>query len=449
MWLELNNVYRNLSVWDCGFSVRTRNVLLRNKINNVYELIVQYNEDDGITNLRGAGTFVEEEIEEFFSAKLNSHLFDISVEDSFSNDNADEYEGDKDTKKAIIRDFDLTAISDLRENFYFSTNLLCEWFGISRQWVYQKLESAKSRDKWSGKPLTNKDMEGLNCLISQKSFFEKIEEEKYYLFNNKKDNCVFICVSDEEIKCFYLQDLPETLQDRIRKGNFDIYDRDEMKYAPMGAVVYILKEPYFKPNDTYRYRILAQRRGMTLDEYAIFLSGVPYYGGKSIADDQIISFFKDNLVNGKVHISSDPGNQWIRSYAYRNGYTMKAFVEFFGYEMDVVGSLDTSAMTEIINKSRAPELKKNQLPQGIYIVGQDIPAGIYDFHLVWGHGEIDLYKAKENIPDNLKFAEDLGFQHEYETTDCIHVVCVEGDYLHINGNLIVDIAKSKTIDLDL
>jgi hypothetical protein len=128
---------------------------------------------------------------------------------------------------------------------------------------------------------------------------------------------------------------------------------------------------------------------------------------------------------------------------------MKAFVEFFGYEMDVVGSLDTSAMTEIINKSRAPELKKNQLPQGIYIIGQDIPAGIYDFHLVWGHGEIDLYKAKENIPDNLKFAEDLGFQHEYETTDCIHVVCVEGDYLHINGNLIVDIAKSKTIDLDL
>jgi hypothetical protein len=107
--------------------------------------------------------------------------------------------------------------------------------------------------------------------------------------------------------------------------------------------------------------------------------------------------------------------------------------------------------TDTDNKkgSRAPELRKNQLPNGIFVIGRDVPPGAYDFHLVWGHGSISLYKDKETILGNLKFTEYLGFQYDYEKVDCIHVVCENGDYLHLDGNLIVDIAKSKEIELDL
>ena len=98
---------------------------------------------------------------------------------------------------------------------------------------------------------------------------------------------------------------------------------------------------------------------------------------------------------------------------------------------------------------KAPELKKNQLPQGVYRIGQDIPAGTYDFHLVWGNGRIDVYTAEETILGNLSFGEWVGDTQEYEKPDCINVKCDEGWFLHITGNVVVEIAKAKKIEIDL
>ena len=98
---------------------------------------------------------------------------------------------------------------------------------------------------------------------------------------------------------------------------------------------------------------------------------------------------------------------------------------------------------------RAPELQKNQLPQGVYRAGRDIPAGVFDFHHVWGNGSIHVYKAEETILSNLTFIENVGDTHEYEKMDCIHVVCENGWYVHIDGNLIVSISRSKNIKIDL
>ena len=114
---------------------------------------------------------------------------------------------------------------------------------------------------------------------------------------------------------------------------------------------------------------------------------------------------------------------------------------------------ETSEHTESTKKSnvlnKAPELQKNQLPQGIYEVGKDIPAGIFDFHHIWGNGSIDVYCSKETILGNLKFSEHIGNTYEYEKLDCVNVNCEEGWFLHISGNLIVSISKSKKIEIDL
>lgn len=104
---------------------------------------------------------------------------------------------------------------------------------------------------------------------------------------------------------------------------------------------------------------------------------------------------------------------------------------------------------QLSKDKKAPELQKNQLPQGVYKVGRDIPVGVFDFHHVWGNGRIHVYKAEETILRNLTFGAYIGDTYEYEKMDCINVICENGWYVHISGNLIVSISRSKDIELDL
>ena len=41
-------------------------------------------------------------------------------------------------------------------------------------------------------------------------------------------------------------------------------------------------------------------------KYAVFISGYPYLDQRSVTDEQIVAFMKENMVDGKVYISSDP-----------------------------------------------------------------------------------------------------------------------------------------------
>lgn len=106
--------------------------------------------------------------------------------------------------------------------------------------------------------------------------------------------------------------------------------------------------------------------------------------------------------------------------------------------------------TEPPKKSkRAPVLQKNQLPQGVYEVGKDIPAGKYDFHHVWGYGRLEVFNSKDTLLENRKFSSYIGDRYDYESIDCINVNCEEGYYVHITDNLIVSIVKSKKVEIDL
>lgn len=116
-------------------------------------------------------------------------------------------------------------------------------------------------------------------------------------------------------------------------------------------------------------------------------------------------------------------------------------------DSETIVPLETNTVSKRYNT--APELQKNQLPQGIYKVGREIPAGVFDFHHVWGNGRIDVYKAEETILGNLTFGDFVGDTNEYEKADCVNVVCEDGWYVHITGNLIVSISRSKEIELDL
>jgi hypothetical protein len=96
------------------------------------------------------------------------------------------------------------------------------------------------------------------------------------------------------------------------------------------------------------------------------------------------------------------------------------------------------------------KLGKNQLPQGRYIIGKDLPEGTFDFTWVWGEGYLSLYKINENttLGNNL-YLENVGIAHEYQCRQCLHLQCAAGNMLIIGGNLVVEISRSPRLDIDL
>jgi len=95
-------------------------------------------------------------------------------------------------------------------------------------------------------------------------------------------------------------------------------------------------------------------------------------------------------------------------------------------------------------------LGKNQLPNGEYLIGRDIPAGTYDFTWVFGSGDIMKFKNDQDTTlGAVTCFQHVGIKSEYECRQCLNVDCKDGELLKINGNVIVGIARSKKVDLDL
>ena len=93
---------------------------------------------------------------------------------------------------------------------------------------------------------------------------------KYYFLNNMENECAYLIVSEEDIKCFFLADLPEALQDRLRMQKLHIFSEAECAAMDsLGKTVFILKKQHFMPNDSNVFRNLANARGLSSDEYSI------------------------------------------------------------------------------------------------------------------------------------------------------------------------------------
>ena len=95
------------------------------------------------------------------------------------------------------------------------------------------------------------------------------------------------------------------------------------------------------------------------------------------------------------------------------------------------------------------EIKKNQLTAGVYVIGKDIPEGRYDLVLIWGRGSITKYVDKTTALGASNYFQWIGNEHSYEQQRCVGIVCKGGEYMRIDGNVIVEIKKSKEIEIDL
>ena len=111
----------------------------------------------------------------------------------------------------------------------------------------------------------------------------------------------------------------------------------------------------------------------------------------------------------------------------------------------------TSAKTG--ETARPRSLRENELPQGRYLIGRDIPAGTYDFFVVYGHGgRFNCAKydaAGEIVNGTWEHFYWVGTKESYEHREILHVKCEEGYSIEITGNVILKIAKSNRVKINL
>lgn len=281
---------------------------------------------ESIRHMRNIGTLSAQQLQEQMDLLREIGDAYFSSNNSINEDTTNSPAFDK-------RDIDIDTAKILHENYSLRTAWLCEWYGLSKQSIYKKLAKKVNKGNWRNKELLQEERLVITGMINEKQFFVEQSGVKYYLLNNMKDDCAYLIVSEEDIKCFFLSDLPEALQARVRMQK--LHKFSEMECAALdtlGRTVFILKKQHFMPNDSNVYRNLANARGLSTDEYSMFLFGLPFCPANvSVTDERIIAFLEENTINGQTYIPSTPNNQWIRSYISRSPYNTEEFIAFYGF----------------------------------------------------------------------------------------------------------------------
>lgn len=337
MQIENKEEYREIPISSLKLSNRAFNALMRANLSTLYLLIENYK---NLSEIRNMGSKSIEEILGVLEQISQNGITSVSATNVQDEDSLDGVASDLPDTTIFGKGFDFDVIDALTEQFYMKPVCMTEWYGLSRQGIYNVLDkrSAKRRAVWTGKEMTADERTILVSLVQERKFDYADDTVICSCLNNRQDDLACLFIYKKDIKCFFLKDLDESLQKMITSVNYHRYMQRELSGETEGRIVYVLTNPYFLPALPDRFRANAQLRGISLNDYARFVSGYPIGDSRSVTDDQITTFFEKNMVEGKVYISSDPKNQWIRSLASRNGYSIKDFIELFGYESQLDGT---------------------------------------------------------------------------------------------------------------
>ena len=192
----------------------------------------------------------------------------------------------------------------------------------------------------------------------------------------------------------------------------------------------------------------------------VILEQTQLYKGKSNWGMSVDSTLGDSRV-----IAMDGGNVPVGmeikfSITYKNGkqeiVKAKSGTELYDRLLQIAIDPQMGNLTESVNNDTSAteyepvSLGKNQLPNGEYLIGWDIPVRIYDFTWVFGSGDIMKFKNDHDTTlGATTYYEHIGNKYDYEYRQCLNVDCKDGELLRITGNVIVGIARSKKVELEL
>lgn len=321
---EVPKEIENISVHELKLSIRLLNGLIKGGFDTVGKMMRMSR--DEIFSIRGIGSkSVDELISVTNSIKENgTEYFESENRTDVENRSIDERH-----KRAV----DIETVNKLRENYRFKTAWLSEWYGVTRSRINQILHKRLNRGNWLNRELTDIDRKLLLQIVKEKKDFANFEERtKAYFLSNNEDDCAVIFVNDEEIKCFFLNMLPKDLQQVIRESRLDQLSFEELELVTAGRTFSVLKKEYFVPDSPYKFRQFANIRGMSIDEYCLFLTGKEYSTAQAtVTDEKIIEFLNAHYANGKLMIPSNNSTQWFRSFISRNGYSIDEIAQLYGY----------------------------------------------------------------------------------------------------------------------
>lgn len=317
---ELPEAVLSRPATDLRVSERVLNSLRREGIKTIADVLELEKMD--ILHMRNMGTVSQKQLQEQIDL-----LKDLGA-DYFIGPSG--YMADK-------RAIDIDTVKRLQKDYFFQIKWLCEWYGVSRQTISQKLSARYNKGRWCGKELLKEERAVITEMINAESFYIERDYVKYYLLNNRKDDCAFLIVSVNDIKCFFLRDLPVAVQALLKSHDLQRFSAEECKIVKnSGQTIQILKKPYYMPDDAATFNRLASTRGLTPEEYSQYLYGMSYISPRyTITDNRIIAFLQDNTIGGITSIPALPENQWIRSFISRSPYNTEEFIAFYGFKTQV------------------------------------------------------------------------------------------------------------------
>lgn len=234
-----------ITIEDLPLGTRIYNVLKAANILTVGELLHMTEKD--FSGLRNVGNLTKKEI-----LTLVENIITLGS-DYFTDDDTDIQETASVVETPVLssrgKGFDFRVIDILSEKFLFKPVRMTEWFGLSRQAIYNAIEkrSSKRREIWTGKQLLEYERSILRTLIQDHKFNYTDERVICCCMNNRQDDLACLFIYDAEIKCFFLKDLPEDLQREIAAVNYHKYTERELAGEAEGKIVYIIQKPFFLP----------------------------------------------------------------------------------------------------------------------------------------------------------------------------------------------------------
>jgi len=226
----------------------------------------------------------------------------------------------------------------LRDVFNVIPAEIARHYDCERENIRQLLEKNVDKEISFADELSKSEIEIVEKMIVAKSYSHKGPNVDIELIHNFKGNFAFRIRTDDTIKMvtdtgFELK--YKELFKQLEKSGMNKLHKKEMQLKDTSKIIKALKEEHLQPaKDLAKF---ATKRNMSKEEYAMFLGYKGFLDGKfTNADDRIIRFFDDNMLdNGKVYAPTDE-IQWLRNYAKRVGFRGKEgfenFVAFFGYE---------------------------------------------------------------------------------------------------------------------
>ena len=232
-----------------------------------------------------------------------------------------------------LRTLDKRTAYDLVKRYGLKVKWIAEWYDVSISWINFAINDKTNHGNWLNREFTEEDAKNLNHMIdSNVDIYKPTSDETLYFLSNIKDDCAVLIVNDKEIKCFFLNMLPEDIQERMREERLDHLSMEERTLMTEGEIVSVLRKEYFRAYDPKKLSRYARYRGMSSEKYSRFLTGMPLITTTTtVTDERIEQFLSEYYRDGQISMPKGENCHWFRSFISRNGYTMKDVREMYGF----------------------------------------------------------------------------------------------------------------------